>query len=141
MGKFAECSFHALRCITDIMRRNGLHDWIRGFSLALGFDPVELSEQRRGYLLDAPCLMGSEVLPPSTRIGLAVEFAPSFLLLGNVLPGVLFHHSRQLFLVRRYPQGRVEAFHSPKGVRPQVLVADHYLRTFVSFVGYLGCPD
>src|SRR5215218_3426352 len=77
----------------------------RGFSLALGFDPVELSEQRRGYLLDAPCLMGSKVLPPSAGLGLAVEFAPSFLLLGNVLPGVLFHHSRQLLLVRRNLQG------------------------------------
>src|SRR5215208_5216819 len=118
MAKFAECSFHALRCITDIMRRNGLHDWIRGFSLALGFDPVELSEQRRGYLLDAPCLMGGEVLPPSARLRLAVEFAPPFLLLRDVLPGVLSHHSRQLVLARRYPQCRVDVPHRPEGIRP-----------------------
>src|SRR5215212_3141396 len=85
--------------------------------------------------------MGSEVLPPSTRLGLAVEFAPSFLLLGDVLPGVLFHHSRQLLLVRRYPQGRVDAPHGPEGIRPQVLIADQYLRTFVGFVGSLGCPN
>src|SRR5918995_6359636 len=113
----------------------------RSFSLALGSAPVELSEQRRGYLLDAPCLMRSEVLHPSTRLGLAVEFAPPFLLLGDVLPGVLLHHLRQLLFVGRNPQGRVEAFHSPQGIRPQVLVADHYLRTLVGFVGSLGCPD
>src|SRR5829696_1766735 len=112
-----------------------------GFRLALGFDPVELSEQRRGYLLDAPCLMGSEVLPPSARLGLAVEFAQPFLLLGDVLPGVLLHHSRQLLLVRRHPQAPVNAPHGPEGVRPEVLVADHYLWTFVGFVGSLGCPD
>src|SRR5215217_5059835 len=58
---------------------------LRGFRLAVGFDPVELSEQRCGYLLDAPCLMGGEVLPPSSRVGLTVEFAPPFLILGNVL--------------------------------------------------------
>ena len=86
-------------------------------------------------------LMSSEILPPSARLGLAVEFAPPFLLLRDVLPGVLFHHSRQLLLVHRHPQGRVDAPHGREGVRPQVLVADHYLRTFVGFVGSLGCPD
>jgi len=25
-----ESSFHALGCITDILRKNGLHDWISG---------------------------------------------------------------------------------------------------------------
>src|SRR3712207_8674365 len=50
---------------------------------------------RSGYLLDAPCLMGGEVLPPSARLGLAVKFAPPFLLLGDVLPGVLLHHLHQ----------------------------------------------
>src|SRR5215212_1998483 len=85
--------------------------------------------------------MGSEVLPPSSRPGLAVKFAPPFLLLRDVLPGVLFHHLRQLVLVRRNPQGRVDAPHGPQGVRPQVLVADHYLRTFVGFVGSLGGSD
>src|SRR5918993_2141227 len=88
----------------------------RGFSLALGFDPVELSEQRRGYLLDAPCLMGGEVLPPSARLALAVEFAPPFLLLRDVVPGVLSHHTRQLVLTRRYPQCRVDAPHRPEGI-------------------------
>src|SRR5215203_5995642 len=85
--------------------------------------------------------MGSEVLFPSAWLGLAVEFAPPFLLLRDVLPGVLLHHLRQLLFVGRNPQGRVEAFHSPQGIRPQVLVADHYLRTFVGFVGSLGGPD
>src|SRR5918995_1352393 len=85
--------------------------------------------------------MGGEIFPPSAWLGLAVEFAPPFLLLRDVLPGVLLHHLRQLLLVRRNPQGRVEAFHSPQGIRPQVLVADHYLRAFVGLVGSLGCPD
>src|SRR5215218_7522558 len=85
--------------------------------------------------------MGGQVLPPSTRLSLAVEFALPFLLLGDVLPGVLSHHSRQLILARWYPQCRVDAPHGPEGVRPEVLVADHYLRAFVGFVGSLGGPD
>src|SRR5215208_7484921 len=39
------------------------------------------------------------------------------------------------------PQGRVDAPHGPHGLRPQVLIADHYLRTFVGFVGSLGGPN
>jgi hypothetical protein len=27
-AKFAEFPFHVLRCITDILRRNDLYDWI-----------------------------------------------------------------------------------------------------------------
>src|SRR5829696_6375097 len=39
------------------------------------------------------------------------------------------------------PQGGVDAPHGPQGLRPQVLIADHYLRTFVGFVGSLGGPN
>src|SRR5215211_129331 len=85
--------------------------------------------------------MGSEVLPPPAWLRLAVEFAPPFLFLVNVLPGVLLHHSRQLVLVRRNPQGRVDAPHGPEGVSSHVLVTDLYFRTFVGFVGSLGGPD
>src|SRR5215213_9921438 len=72
---------------------------------------IELCEEGSSNLLDYPRLLWGEVLPPPTRGGLAVELPIPFVLLGDLLPGVLLHHPRQLPFVYKNPQRRVDPLH------------------------------
>src|SRR5215208_467064 len=72
---------------------------------------IELCKEGSSNLLDYPRLLRRQVLLPPPRGGLAVEPALPLVLLGDVLPGVLLHHPRQLPFVYRDPQRRVDPLH------------------------------
>src|SRR5215204_4758461 len=96
---------------------------------------VKLSQQGSGYALHYLRLLGRQILLPAPGSGLAVELALPFFLLRDVLPGVLLHRSGQLFLLHGDLKPRVDAFHGPQSVRPEPLVLDQHLTSFVSIVG------
>src|ERR671912_2293438 len=60
--------------------------------------PIERLEQGRRGPLDYPHFLGAQILPPTARNALPIEFALPLLLLGDVLPGVLLHYPSHLLL-------------------------------------------
>src|SRR5918999_3733816 len=68
-----------------------------------GFQRVKLAHHGGGDLLDDLRLSGGEILAPAARARLPVELALPFHVLGDGLPGVLLHGSRQIVRVHLYP--------------------------------------
>src|ERR671910_141671 len=78
--------------------------------------PIEGLEQGRRGPLDYPHLLGAQILPPTARSCLPIELALAFVLLGDVLPGVLFHYPDHLLLAYLDPKRRVEPLHGAQRI-------------------------
>src|SRR5918993_4323737 len=101
-------------------------------------DGVELPEEGACHHFHYLGLLGGQVLPPASWLRLAPLLTLALLLLWYVLPGVHLDRSRELGLLHRYLQRRVDALHRLQGIGAEILVADHYLVTAVGSVSLPG---